>query len=61
MTLQGLRIPSEELLNLIREDGRLGTQLSVLIQPVKQKGHEEGFTDSEIKDMLRTHLKGTLL
>ena len=27
---------------------------------MKQKAHEEGFTDYEIKDMLRTHLKGSL-
>jgi hypothetical protein len=63
MTLQ-LRIPSrqpsEELLNLIKEVGNIGTKLSELFEAVKQKGHEEGFTDYEIRDMLRTHLKGSL-
>jgi hypothetical protein len=59
MTLH-LRIPSEELLNLIKEVGKMVTKLSELFEAVKQKGHEEGFTDSEIKDMLRTHLKGSL-
>jgi hypothetical protein len=63
MTLQ-LRIPSrqpsEELLNLIKEVGNLGTKLSELFEAVKQKAHEEGFTDYEIKDMLRTHLRGSL-
>jgi hypothetical protein len=63
MTLQ-LRIPSrqpsEELLNLIKEVGKIGTKLSELFEAVKQKGHEEGFTDYEIRDMLRTHLKGSL-
>jgi hypothetical protein len=59
MTLQ-LRIPSEELLNLIKEAGKLGKRLSEMFEAVKQKGHEEGFTNGEIRDMLRTHLKGSL-
>jgi hypothetical protein len=54
------RQPSEELLNLIKDLGKLGTKLSELFEAIKQKGHEEGFTDYEIKDMLRTHLKRSL-
>jgi hypothetical protein len=54
------RQPSEELLNLIKEVSKLGTKLSELFETIKQKGHEEGFTDYEIKDMLRTHLKRSL-
>ena len=63
MTLQlrfPLRKPSEELLNLIKEVSNLARKLSELFEAVKQRGHEEGFTDYEIKDMLRTHLKGSL-
>ena len=52
--------PSEELLNLIKEIGQLGARLSELIETIKQKGREEGFTDDEIKGLLRTHLKGSL-
>ena len=63
MTLN-LRIPSkqpsEELLNLIKEVSNLARKLSELFEAVKQRGHEEGFTDYEIRDMLRTHLKGSL-
>ena len=55
-----LRKPSEELLNLIKEVSNLARKLSELFEAVKQRGHEEGFTDYEIKDMLRTHLKGSL-
>lgn len=60
MTLQSripTRQPSEELLNLIREVGKLGTKLSELFEVVKQKGHEEGFTDQELRDILRIYLK----
>lgn len=63
MTLQPRtwsRQPSEELLNLIKEVSNIGTKLSELFEAIKQKGHEEGFTDYEIKDMLRTHLKRSL-
>jgi hypothetical protein len=52
--------PSEELLNLIKEIGSLGKRLAELFDIIKQKGHEEGFTDDEIKGLLRTHLKGSL-
>jgi hypothetical protein len=52
--------PSEELLNLIKEIGNLGARISELIETIKQKGREEGFTDDEIKGLLRTHLKGSL-
>ena len=38
----------------------LGARLSELIETIKQKGREEGFTDDEIKGLLRTHLKGSL-
>jgi hypothetical protein len=63
MTLQPRtksRQPSEELLNLIKEVSNVGTKLSELFEAIKKKGHEEGFTDYEIKDMLRTHLKRSL-
>ena len=62
MTLQlrfPLRQPSEELLNLIKEVSSLARKLSELFEAVKQKAHEEGFTDYEIRDMVRTHLKGS--
>ena len=52
--------PSEELLNLIKEIGNLGRRLAELFEKIKQKGREEGFTDDEIKGLLRTHLKGSL-
>ena len=52
--------PSDELLNLIKEIGQLGARLSELIETIKRKGREEGFTDDEIKGLLRTHLKGSL-
>ena len=63
MTLQlrsHSRQPSQELLDLIREVGRIGTRLSEIFEAMKQKAHDEGFTDDELKDMLRTHLKGAL-
>ena len=52
--------PSEELLNLIKVIGHLGTRLAELFETIKQKGREEGFTDDEIRDILKTHLKGSL-
>jgi hypothetical protein len=52
--------PSDELLNLIKEIGQLGARLAELFERIKQKGCEEGFTDDEIKGLLRTHLKGSL-
>ena len=52
--------PSEELLNLIKEIGNLGTRLAELFETIKQKGHEEGFTNEEIRDLLKTHLRGSL-
>ena len=52
--------PSEELLNLIKEIGNLGRRLAELFEKIKQKGHEEGFTNDEIRDMLKTHLRGSL-
>jgi hypothetical protein len=52
--------PSEVLLNLIKEIGQLGTKLVNVFETIKQKGREEGFTDNEIKGLLRTHLKGSL-
>ena len=58
MTLQP-RQPSEQLLKLIQV-GNIGTKLSILFEVIKQKGHEEGFTDHELRDMLRTHLRRSL-
>ena len=55
-----LKKPSEELLNLIKEIGHLGARLAELFETIKQKGREEGFTDDEIKGLLKTHLKGSL-
>ena len=52
--------PSEELLNLIKEIGNLGRRLVELFETVKQKGREEGFTNDEIRDLLKTHLRGSL-
>ena len=52
--------PSVELLNLIIVIGQLGARLAELFETIKQKGREEGFTDDEIKGLLRTHLKGSL-
>jgi hypothetical protein len=62
MTLQlsPSRQPSQKLLDLIREVGRIGSRLSELFEAMKQRAHEEGFTDYELRDMLRTHLKGSL-
>lgn len=52
--------PSDELLDLIKEIGQIGARLADFFEIIKQKGHEEGFTDNEIKGLLRTHLKGSL-
>lgn len=52
--------PSEVLLNLIKDIGQLGTKLATVFETIKQKGYEEGFTDDEIKGLLRTHLKRSL-
>ena len=52
--------PSEELLNLIKEIGNLGTRITELFETIKQKGQEEGFTYEELRDLLKTHLKGSL-
>ena len=52
--------PSEELLNLIKEIGNLGTRIAELFETIKQKGQEEGFTYEELRDLLKTHLKGSL-
>jgi hypothetical protein len=60
MTLQRripTKKPSEQLLNLIKEAGRLGTKLSELFEDIKRKGHEEGFTDRELRDILSIYLK----
>ena len=45
-----LKKPSEELLNLIKEIGNLGTRITELFETIKQKGQEEGFTNDEIRD-----------
>jgi hypothetical protein len=55
-----LKKPSEELLNLIKEIGNLGKRLAGLFETIKQKGEEEGFTNDEIRDLLKTHLRGSL-
>jgi hypothetical protein len=39
------RQPSQELLNLIDEVGKLGRKLTDLFEKVKKKGTEEGFSD----------------
>lgn len=48
-----LKKPSEELLNLIKEIGNLGTKITELFETIKQKGQEEGFTNDEIRDLLK--------
>ena len=55
-----LKKPSEELISLIKEIGNLGKRLVELFDIIKQKGHEEGFTNDEIRDLLKTHLRGSL-
>jgi hypothetical protein len=52
--------PSKELLNLIKEVGQVATKLAELIETIKQKGYEEGFTNDELRDLLKTHLRGIL-
>jgi hypothetical protein len=52
--------PSQELLNLIVEVGKLGRKLSDLFEKIKQKGIEEGFSDEEINQLLKDKLKGKL-
>lgn len=63
MTLN-LRIPSkqpsEELLSLIKEVGKLGTKLADIFEQIKNKAHEEGFRDEEIKELLKNQLRGIL-
>ena len=55
-----LKKPSEELLDLIKEIGNLGTRITELFETIKQKGQEEGFTYEQLRDLLKTHLKGSL-
>ena len=59
-----LRIPpkqsSEELLSLIKEVGKLGTKLADIFEQIKNKAHEEGFRDEEIKELLKNQLRGIL-
>ena len=63
MTLN-LRIPSkqpsEELLSLIKEVGKLGTKLTDIFEQIKNKAHEEGFRDEEIKELVKNQLRGIL-
>jgi hypothetical protein len=54
------REPSQELLKLIDEVGKLGKKLSDLLERIKQKGNEEGFSNEEIKQLLKDKLKGIL-
>jgi hypothetical protein len=54
------RKPSQELLNLIVEVGKLGRKLSDLFEEIKQKGIEEGFSEEEINQLLKDKLKGKL-
>jgi hypothetical protein len=54
------RKPSQELLNLIDEAGKLGRKLSDLFEKIKQKGIEEGFSEEEINQLLKDKLKGKL-
>lgn len=52
--------PSRELINLIKECGKVGTKFSDTIEKVKTRARGEGFTDKEILSLLRTHLKESL-
>jgi SepF-like predicted cell division protein (DUF552 family) len=52
--------PSEELLSLIKEVGKLGTKLADIFEQIKNKAHEEGFRDEEIKELLKNQLRGIL-
>jgi hypothetical protein len=54
------RTPSQELLKLIDEVGKLGRKLSDLFEKIKQRGNEEGFSDEELKQLLKDKLKGIL-
>lgn len=54
------REPSQELLNLIDEVGKLGRKLAELSEKIKKKGIEEGFSDEEIKQLIKDKLKGIL-
>ena len=52
--------PSEELLNLIKEVGKLGTKLADIFEQTKNKAHEEEFKDEEIRELVKNQLRGIL-
>ena len=52
--------PSKELVDLIKNCIKYVNNLHSAIDKVKQKGRFEGFTDYEILDLVRTHLKKVL-
>ena len=52
--------PSKELVDLIKNCIKYVNNLHSAIDKVKQKGRSEGFTDYEILDLVRTHLKKVL-
>lgn len=56
----GLRKPSAELIQLIKECGKIGTKLSGVFERMKEKAKEEGFTDQETISLFKIYLRGAL-
>ena len=56
----GLRKPSNELIALIKECGKVGTKLSNVFEKMKQKATEEGFTEHETISLMKIYLRGAL-
>jgi regulator of replication initiation timing len=52
--------PSKELIDLIKNCVKNVNNLHATVERIKEKGRAEGFTDYEILDLVRTHLKGVL-
>ena len=56
----GLHKPSQELIQLIKECGKLGTKLSTIFERTKEKARNEGFTDQDVIGLFRVYLRGVL-
>jgi hypothetical protein len=56
----GLRQPSQELINIIKELGKLGTKISNVVEKLKERARSEGFNEDETKTLMRIYLKGVL-
>lgn len=56
----GLRKPSQELIQLIKDCGKLGTKLSTLFDRMKERAKQEGFSEEETLSLFKIYLRGAL-